>query len=272
MNVNVTSQLDRKVGVAPVIERLARFGFAAKGIVTITVGALALRYALGRDGELTGLQGAIQVLLEEPFGKFVLSVLAVGLTGYALWMFVDAILDPERKGSGLQGLAERGAFLVTGIGYALLAQATIRLLLGTNATGGTDLAHLVARVLTPRLGRWCVGLVGGIVIISGLLQLRLGITAGFRGTLRRDMSRLERIVVIVSGSMGYVTLGVLSLMVGYSLVQVAVRYDPSEAGGWDKALWLLGHVVHGRWLLGLVSVGLIFCGFYFVLLMRYRSL
>ena len=49
---------------------------------------------------------------------------------------------------------------------------------------------------------------------------------------------------------------------GYSLVQVAVEYDPSEAGGWDEALSLLGAV----------SVGLILYGFYFVLLVRYRTL
>jgi hypothetical protein len=31
-------------------------------------------------------------------------------------------------------------------------------------------------------------------------------------------------------------------------------------------------VVHGPWLLGLASLGLIFYGFYFILLVRYRSL
>ena len=61
-------------------------------------------------------------------------------------------------------------------------------------------------------------------------------------------------------------------MVGYSLVQVAVRYDPSRAGGWDEALTLLAGWEQGRWLLGIVSAGLILYGFYFVLLMRYRAL
>jgi hypothetical protein len=83
---------------------------------------------------------------------------------------------------------------------------------------------------------------------------------------------VERAITIVVGALGYVTLGVLSMMVGYSLVEVALRYDPSEAGGWEDALWLLSTVVEGRWLLGLVSAGLIFYGFYFVLLMRYRAL
>jgi hypothetical protein len=71
---------------------------------------------------------------------------------------------------------------------------------------------------------------------------------------------------------GYVTLGCLSLIVGYSLVQVAVDYDPSQAGGWDEALWLLSGLGRGRWLLGVAAAGLSLYGLYFVLLVRYRRL
>ncbi len=267
------SELDRAAGgAAPLIDRFARFGFAAKGIVTILIGALALRYALGRGGDVTGPQDAIETLLDEPFGQIILAVLATGLAAYALWMFVEAIVDPEQKGTGFQGLAERGSFFVTGVGYVLLAQATVNLLLRRNVIGGRDLDDLAATVLTPHVGRWFVGLVGAIVMTAGLLQLRLGITAGFRHILHPALSRLEGLVTIVSGRIGYVTLGVLSLLVGYSLVQVAVRYDPSEAGGWDEALSLLGSLVEGRWLLGAASAGLILYGFYFVLLLRYRTL
>ncbi len=40
-------KLERTAGdAAPVMDRLVRFGFGAKGIVTILVGGLALRYAM----------------------------------------------------------------------------------------------------------------------------------------------------------------------------------------------------------------------------------
>ncbi len=73
----------------------------------------------------------------------------------------------------------------------------------------------------------------------------------------RDLSGVERVVIVVVGSVGYMALGVLSLLVGYTLVQVAVEYDPSAAGGWDEALWLLSGLGEGRWALGAVSAGLI---------------
>ena len=266
-------ELEETTGdAAPVIDRFARFGFAAKGLVSVLIGGLALRFALGWGGDVTGPRGAIERLLDEPFGHITILVLTLGLVAYALWMFVEAIVDPERKGSGFQGLAERVAFFVTGIGYGLLAWAAVNLLLGTSGTGGMDLDELAATILTPRLGRWFIGLIGAIVMTAGLLQVRLGLTARFRHVLRHDMSKAERLVVITCGIAGYLTLGLLSLLVGYSLVEVAVRYDPSQAGGWDEALRLLASGVDGHWLLGVVSAGLICYGLYFVLLMRYRAM
>jgi hypothetical protein len=174
------ASLERVAGeAAPVIDRLARFGFGAKGIVTILVGGLALRYAMRRGGGVTGQEGAIQTVLDEPFGPIILGVLASGLAGYALWMFAAAIIDADRKGSGLRGIAERGAFFATGVGYALLAYATVELLFGRAGGGGTDLDELAAVLLTPRVGRWFVGLVGGIVMTAGCSSFGWGSPAAF---------------------------------------------------------------------------------------------
>ena len=172
----------------------------------------------------------------------------------------------------MQGIAERFGFLVTGIGYVLLAYGTIRLLVGWRSGGGTDLDQLAAQVLTPRVGRWLVGLVGAIVMVAGLLQLRLAITAGFRRSFRPGVPGWVRRVLVISGRAGYATLSLLSLLVGHSLVRVAIEYDPSEAGGWDQALRLLSSLGEGRWPLAAAGLGLMSYGFFFVLMGRYRAL
>jgi hypothetical protein len=266
-------QLERATGpAAPIIARLTRFGFGTKGMVTVIVGVLALRYALGSGGEITGQEGAIESLVGKPFGRITLAVLGAGLAAYALWMFLAALIDPEGKGTGFAGIAERVGFFATGIGYALLAVVPAKLLLGRSGGDGAGLDDIAATLLTPHAGRFLVGLVGAIVMTAGILQLRLGLTGRYRDSLRSGLSRAARWATIVTGTLGYVTLGVLSLMVGYSLVQVAVEYDPSEASGWDEALWLLSGLGEGRWLLGLVAVGLILYGLYFVLMVPYRRL
>ena len=257
--------------LTPLADFLVRLGFMAKGIVTMMVGAVALRYALGAGSELEDQRGAIESLRDEPNGRIILGLLAAGLSGYALWMFTEAIADPERKGTSFAGLAERVGFFVTGVAYALLAQAAVNLLLGRNAVGMAP-DDLVAMLLTPRLGRWLVGLVGVIVMIAGVLQLRLGVTRHFLDVLYPDVSRPLRILATISGGIGYMTLGTLSLLVGYSILEVAIKYDPREARGWEETLSLISSLGHGPWLLGAASVGLMLYGLYFVLLARYRRL
>jgi hypothetical protein len=264
--------LERVAGpVAPLLDRLTRLGFLAKGLATILVGVLALRHALGQGGRLTGQGGAIRTLRDQPFGRVALLALVIGLGGYALWMFVSAFVDPERKGTRLTGIAERVGFLVTGIGYSALAYGALRLWLG-EAGSGPDLDDLAASVLTPVFGRWLVGLAGVAVMTAGVLQIRLGITAGFRNRIRKDLARIWRASTVISGRLGYMALGVLSLLVGASLVRVALEYDASEAGGWDQALGLLSTLGQGTWVLGAAAVGLILYGLLFVLLAWAREL
>ena len=265
--------LQRTTGrAARVLDVVTRIGFGAKGIVTMLVGLLALRFALRRGGEITGQEGAVELVLREPFGRLMLAVLAAGLASYALWMFVAAFVDPERKGESFRGIAERLGFFATGIGYALLALTAFKLLVGRGGGAGLDLQHVLATVLTPHVGRVLVGLAGLIVMTAGVLQLRLGITGGFRKLLRSGMSSLEQLATGVSGTVGYVTLGILSLIAGWSLMEVAIEYDPSVVSGWSEALWLLSRIGQGRWLLAAAALGLISYGLYFVLQARYRRL
>jgi hypothetical protein len=265
--------LQRTTGsAAPALDVLTRIGFGAKGIVTMLVGVLALRFALRKGGEITDQEGAVERVLQEPFGRLVLAALAVGLAAYALWMFIAAFVDPERKGKSFQGIAERLGFFATGIGYALLALTALKLLLGLRGGGGLDLQHVLATVLTPHIGRALVGLAGLTVMTAGVLQLRQGVTGRFRKKLQTGRSRFARLTTSISGRVGYLTLGILSLIGGWSLVQVAVEYDPSEAGGWSEALGLLSGIGQGRWLLAAAALGLICYGLFFVLQVRYRRL
>jgi hypothetical protein len=207
--------LQRATGpAAPALDVVTRIGLGAKGIVTILVGVLALRFALRRGGEITGQVGAVELVVGEPFGRLMLAALAVGLVAYALWMFVAAFVDPERKGESFQGIAERLGFFATGIGYALLALTAFKLLLGRTGAGGLDLQHVLATVLTPHIGRVLVGLAGLIVMTAGVLQLQLGITGRFRKLLQTGRSKLAHLLASISGRVGYVTLGILSLMAG----------------------------------------------------------
>ena len=253
--------------------RAARVGFVAKGMVAVVIGAVALRLALGDGGGLIGPEGALRRFVGAPPGRATLAFLALGLLAHAAWKLVQALLDPERKGRGIAALAERLAFAVAGLGYAALAIAAGRLALGEMPGPPSDPDAFAARVLTPWLGRGVVGLAGIIGMVMGILQIRLGLVAGFRDIFDLDdMRRGERIVMLSLGGAGYVALGVITTLIGWFLLRVAVLFDPAKAGGWSDALGFLARLGDTRWPLGLVAAGLVAYGLYFMLQARYRRI
>ena len=68
----------------PAIAALARAGYAAKGVVYVLVGGLAVLAAVGSGGTTTGSRGAMRTVLAGPFGRVMLALIAAGLAGFAL--------------------------------------------------------------------------------------------------------------------------------------------------------------------------------------------
>jgi hypothetical protein len=62
------------------MEKLARWGYAAKGMVYFIIGLLAAQAAFTTGGKTTDSEGALVELLRQPFGKFLLGAIAVGLS------------------------------------------------------------------------------------------------------------------------------------------------------------------------------------------------
>src|SRR5215218_807773 len=110
--LNQAEQAVRSAVQNPWVERLARFGYAARGVVYALIGLLAIQAAFFRSGgrgsieEQASPQGALQRIAEQ--SRLLLVLVAIGLAGYALWRFVQGGLDTENKGSDPKGLASRG--------------------------------------------------------------------------------------------------------------------------------------------------------------------
>jgi hypothetical protein len=270
-----TEQVVRQAAQNPWVERLARFGLAARGIVYAVIGLLAVQAAFFGRGKTTDTRGAIQAIGEQ--SRALLALVAVGLLGYALWRFVQALLDPERKGSDAKGLAKRAAMAGSGIVYSGLAIAAFRALSGAavrsgSGAGGGNQA-ITASLLDKPFGRWLVALAGLAVIAGGIQQIVKGWTRKFERKLNTgEMSADERRLALRTGQAGLAARGVVFLLTGGFLVQAALRYDPSKARGLRGALDTLAAQPHGPWLLGAVALGLVAFGAYSFLEARYRKI
>lgn len=256
------------------VERLARFGYAAKGVVYGIVGLLAAQAAFGAGGKTTDTQGALATILAQPFGKFLLAVVAIGLIGYVFWRFVQAIKDPENQGTDIKGILQRIGYGINGVIYAGLALSAIQLVAGSGGNGSQNSTQdWTARLLSQPFGQWLVGTVGAFVIGLGFYQFYQAFSAEFRRQLDlRELSNAEEKWVMGISRFGLAARGIVFCLIGFFLIQAARSNQPGKARGLGEALQVLAQQPYGAWILGIVALGLVAYGIYMVIQARYRRL
>jgi hypothetical protein len=262
------------VHAGPAIALLARAGYAAKGVVYALVGALSLLAAAGRGGSTTGSRGALRSLLDHSYGQAILSVIAIGLGGYALWCFVRALLDPERDGTGAKGIARRLGNLAKGVVHAALVVAVVGMARGTAGGGDDDgVRDWTAWLMSFPLGIWLVAIAGASVVVYGLRQLYRAWTIDLdhRLSLGRMSAALHQWTIRFS-RFGMAARGVVFGVIGTLLVLAALHANPGEAKGVGGALQTLQRQPFGRFLLAAVALGLVAYGAYQLILARYRRI
>lgn len=256
------------------IERLARFGYLAKGVLYATIGLLAAAGALAGRGRSTDTKGAMDTILTAPFGRFLLFAIAIGLAGYALWRLVEGVLDPENCGSDAKGLALRASYVVRGLVHASLAYSAIRLATYHAQRGGGTNAkadHWTARAFGLPGGKWLVWAVAIGLIVFGAYQIYRAATAKLSDKLNIGRATAEsgRWIINVS-RFGIASRGVVFVAIGILFARAAKEHDPTKAGGIAQALQSLDRM--NQWAFAAIALGLIAYGFYQLLNARYRRI
>jgi hypothetical protein len=242
------------------IELLARVGFAAKGVVYLAIGVLTARAAASLGGG--GAQGSREALTSlhaGPFGAALLTAVAIGLAGYVVWRLVEAFADPERRGTGLRGLAIRGGMLVSAFLHAGLTIWIVRTLLGDGSAGsggGEGARTWSARLLAQPFGAWLLGAVGVGIIAYGVAEWVRAYRTSFQKRMRSEMDFRTRRWARRIARAGLISRGIVFWIIGGFVVHAALTADPSQARGLEGALTAVGEQAYGPWLMGLVALGL----------------
>ncbi|MEC4815090.1 MAG: DUF1206 domain-containing protein [Scytonema sp. PMC 1069.18] len=254
------------------IERLARFGYIAKGVVYSIVGLLAAQAAFGTGGRATDTEGALHTIVSQPFGKVLLGMVAIGLVGYVIWRFVQAINDPENQGTDAKGLAVRAGYVGNGLVYAGLAWSAVQIIFDMDNGGSSNSTQdWTARLLSQPFGQWLVGTGGAFFFGLGFYQFYQAISAKFRKQLiLAELDDEQRKLIMGISRFGLLARGVVFCIIGWFLIQAAIQSDAREAGGSSQALEALARQPYGPWLLGAVALGLVAYGIYMIVQARYR--
>lgn len=263
--VDEGSRRARQVADHPWLEKVARVGFAASGLIHLVLGWIAGRVALGSGGE-ADTSGAIATVREAPAGPLLLWICVLGFVALALFQLLDGIFGGGETGDRVKAAGK-------GVLYAALGVISVRFAVGGGSSGGQESStDITQRLMEMPAGRLLVGAVALGVIAVGGYHVYKGLTKKFLEDLSATGGGSLGTGVTVAGMIGYVAKGVALLVVGGLFGLAAWQADPDEAQGMDGALKTLAEQPFGTVLLLLVAVGLALYGVYSFARARYARM
>lgn len=259
----------RRASDSPPARALARAGLAARGVIYILIGWVAILVALGQTSQQADQQGALQLLASQPYGLVSLWLLGIGFAGYALWRLSEAAFGVTGEGNGA---GPRLKSLARAVIYAGFAYLTFKVISGASGSQTQKQQDLTASVMHHPGGRWLVGIVGLAIVVAGLVLVFEGVRRKFLKYLQlSQLSLRTRRLVERLGMIGTAARGAVFALAGVLVVEAAVTYQPAKAGGIDKALLTLRNQPFGEFLLILAALGLVVFGVYGLCEARWRK-
>ncbi|NMR20474.1 DUF1206 domain-containing protein [Cellulomonas fimi] len=260
------SSTAREAGNHPALEKGARLGYAANGVLHVLLAWIALQLAWSAYSGSADQAGALQTLAGAPLGSALLWVLVVGFVLLGLWQLAESFVRREpvdrlktaAKSVVYLGLAWTTATVVQGSGSGGAGSG------GASGGGGSS---ATAGLMAQPFGRVLVAVVGIAVVGVGGYHVIKGVRRKFLEDLRAHPGRwAER-----AGRVGYVAKGVALGVVGVLLAWAAATHDASRADGLDGALRTMLELPFGRVLLTLVALGFAAYGVYSFFRARYAK-
>lgn len=278
MTTNLADRVEAhaaKAERAPAAKATARVGLAARGVIYCVVAAITVQVALGEGGRVDR-QGALKTVADEPLGKALLVLLAVGFAAYALWRFLKAASgagEGSARKTGATGAVKRVGDVGRGILYLGVLYSTVRLLSTDRVGAGSDeeAKSWSARLMQHEAGRWLVIAAGVVIVIVGIALVVRAFARKFEKHLELgEMSPWQREWLPRLGIVGYAARGLVAAAVGVFLVQAGVTFRPDKAVGIDGALKRLAEEPYGPVVLLFVAAGLLAFGLYSFVEARFR--
>ncbi|HLZ76604.1 DUF1206 domain-containing protein [Phenylobacterium sp.] len=257
--IRVFARLRHRFSVSPwaaAVEMTARLGYMARGMVYLSVGAIALLAAMGLTPHPHGAIGALKAWARWPLGVLLLWVTGVGLYGFAGWRALQAVFDADNQGTRPKALASRLGQALSGFIYGSLAVSIFGVIDTLH-----DLRHAELEKTSERVAKvmaWPLG--PKLVILLGLFIIACGVGNAVRAAFDNFGSTLKCRPSVASWAcwlarIGYLGRGLAMLPVGFFMLRAGWHERATEARGVGGALGALHAQAFGDEMMGLVSLG-----------------
>jgi hypothetical protein len=250
----------KQAGDSASLELVARAGLVAYGVVHLLIGWLAVRIAWSAsDGKSADSSGALRTLADQPFGKFLLWLVAVGLVALALWQASEAFWGYRNRERG-ERVRKRVTSGAAAVIYAALGVSAASFALGSGSSSSQSQKHATSGVLAWPGGRVIVVVAGVLIIGVGVAHLVKGLRKSFAEEIdTSSMSPVARKGVAQVGQIGYIAKGVALGLVGGLLSYATLTFDRQKQG-LDGAMQTILAQPFGRFLLTAAALGFVAFG------------
>src|SRR5687767_14805769 len=204
------------------VEYFARAGIIAKGVVYCLIGLLTSLTAVGISKKKMDQADTFKLIYEQPFGKMLLVIIAIGLFGYVTWRSFQAIQDIDHKGKNSKAIFIRIGYAISAVIYLGLGVYALKLALnGSSSDNGETQKTIISKVLDYPGGAWLLGLVAVIIAVNGIRQMYKGISQRFMENVNFYNSGRAGLFK-KAGIIGYVSRGVVLIIIGYFFITAAL--------------------------------------------------
>lgn len=263
--VGSAAAVARRAARGDAVRAGARTGFAARGVLYLLIGVLAVRIGWTGTNEQADRGGALDQVSSTPFGAILLWALGVGLAGMALWRLTEAVFGAA--GPDGDRATQRAMSGFRFVFYAVVSFLVLSFAVGDRGSGAgssdRQSQDVTGRVLGLPGGQWWVGAVAVGIVVAGVW---IAGSAGLRTYRKRlkwaQLSKSRRRFMNVTGVAGGVSRGLVFAAVGFFALKAAIQFDPAEAKGVDDAIRSFAYTPAGRWLLLAVAIGLALFGLF----------
>ena len=123
-----------------------------------------------------------------------------------------------------------------------------------------------SELMNKPFGQWLVGLLGLALVITGVYQVYYGLSGKYKKHVQEmDLHSAASKTLLLAGKIGYVSRGIVWLMIAWLLFRAAFESDSSEAGDTGKAFHFLETASFGSYMLAALGIGLVcYGGFNFI--------
>jgi hypothetical protein len=257
--------------VKPGIAKIAQAGLISKGIVYILLGVLGFMAAFeigGQSNNDTNKATVFRSVKEFPGGIILLILLAAGLICYSIWRGVQTFSNSHEQNNW----TKRVRYFFSGLVYLSFAVTAIQMTFHDRGDSEHKNQYWISEMLSHSYGQLLIGAAALILAGIGIYQIYYGLSEKYKNHVQElNLHSKGSSLMLRAGKIGYLSRGVVWLVIAYLLMLAALHKNSSEAGDMGKAFGFIEDSSFGSYLLAALGVGLIAYGIFNFIRARFET-